>query len=222
MLQIMTTKKINITVVIDVFRAFTTASYVLARSPANYFLATKQEVILQLASRNNAHVVIGKNEKGTENQIYDIPNSPTRVLDVAIFNHNILHRTNGGANGILNAQNTDLILAAGFVNASATVNFIKKQSLSTINIIPMGHEGKIPSLEDDLCAKYIGKKLMGEHFDITPYISALKEGPGKYFFSEDQWQYPRSDFERCLEIDRYNFAIKAKTQDNYAVLTACY
>lgn len=57
MLQIMTTTKINITVVIDVFRAFTTASYVLARSPANYFLAAKQEVIIQLASRDYAHVV---------------------------------------------------------------------------------------------------------------------------------------------------------------------
>jgi 2-phosphosulfolactate phosphatase len=211
----------NITVIIDVFRAFTTASYVLAQSPKNYFLTTSQEVILQLMSRTNAHIVIGKNEEGTDNQIYDIPNSPTRVLDVEIFNRNILHRTNGGATGILAAKNKNLVLAAGFVNASATVNFIKKHALATIDIIPMGHEGKTPSLEDDLCAKYIEKTLKGENLDITPYISALKEQAGKYFFSEDQWQYPRSDFERCLEIDRFNFAIKAKIQDNYAILTAC-
>ena len=85
----------------------------------------------------------------------------------------------------------------------------------------MGHEGKESSLEDDICAEYIKNLIRGEKKKVSNLALKLKKDSGKYFFSEDQWQYPKEDFDRCLEIDSFNFAIIAKVaeEDEYAILT---
>ena len=74
----------KVVVIIDVFRAFTTAAYVLEHNPASYTLAVKQLVISELAAKHINPLVIGKPEKGMEGHIYHIPNSPTRLLEVDI------------------------------------------------------------------------------------------------------------------------------------------
>ncbi len=208
-------------IVIDVFRACTTACYVLEQNPTSYKLAVKQAVVERLAADHINPLIIGKSERGLDGRIYHIPNSPTRVRDVEIANRDVIHRTEAGAKGVLMSQDADIILLAGFVNASATVNFLKTFSEPEVTILPMGHEGKTPSLEDDICAKYIQTLIDGTTMDPTPYFAELRLGAGQYFFSEDQWQYPSEDFDRCLEIDHYDFAIKAVVSDEYSTLTRC-
>jgi len=211
----------KVTIVIDVFRAFTTASYILDKQPASYILTDRQSVVCQLAVKHINPIIIGKPEKGLEGRIiYHIPNSPTRLLQLEISNRDIIHRTAAGAKGILFAKDADVVLAAGFVNAAATANYVKGLTNAEVTILPMGHEGTTPSQEDDLCAKYIEALINEETIELD--TSSLKEGSGRYFFAEDQWQYPQEDFQRCLEVDRFNFAIQATVQDDYAILVRCY
>jgi 2-phosphosulfolactate phosphatase len=209
--------KTHVTLVIDVFRAFTTACYVLEDNPITYNLTTRSSVIARLAQPFPHAILIGKPELGSFAS-YTIPNSPTRVSEIDLTNRTVFHRTEAGARGILISKNADVILAAGFINADATVQHIKTLTNPELTILPMGHEGITPSLEDDLCALYIEALFRGDKIDISPYLSELKECSGKCFFSEDQWQYPVEDFARCLEIDRFNFAIEAVIFDDYAVL----
>ena len=82
----------------------------------------------------------------------------------------------------------------------------------------MGHEGTTPSLEDDLAAECILARIAGRPFSLGPYLTALREGAGRYFFSEDQAQYPEADFARCLDIDAFDFAIRADNLGDYARL----
>lgn len=213
-------KQTHITVIIDAFRAFATAAYVLERYPATYILTTKSAVISRLVSNFSKPLIIGKPEKGAE-LIYDIPNSPTRVQSVKIFNRNVFHRTEAGAKGVLFAKNTDIILAAGFINAAATVRYIKTLLNPKVTIIAMGHEAITPTLEDDVCALYIKNLFYGKKINLDAFLPELRKGSGKYFFAEDQWQYPKSDFDLCLKADQFNFAIKAIAQDDYATLTRC-
>jgi 2-phosphosulfolactate phosphatase len=212
----------KVTVIIDVFRAFTTASYVLNSQPQSYMLALKQNVVDELAAKHMYSLVIGKPEKGTSSHVYHIPNSPSRVLEAQVKDRNIIHRTEAGAKGILQAQDATIILAASFVNAGATVRYIKTLKDYDLRIVPMGHEGSTPSLEDDICSDYIASLINNQKINFAQYIPQLKEGPGRYFFSSDQWQYPREDFDRCLEIDRFDFAIQATVYENYAILKKCY
>jgi 2-phosphosulfolactate phosphatase len=212
----------KVTVVIDVFRAFTTAAYVLDKRPASYMLAVKQSVISNLAKKHINPLVIGKPEKGMEGDMYTIPNSPTRVLEVKVLDRDVIHRTEAGAKGVLQACEADMILAASFVNAAATAKYIKTLKDPQVTIMPMGHEGVTPSLEDTVCAEYIQAVTSGKKMNLAPYIPQFKEGPGKYFFSKDQWQYPSEDFDRCLEVDRFDFAIQAiLVKDTYAILKRC-
>lgn len=139
-------QSIGVTVVIDVFRAFTTAPYVLEKKPETYMLATKSTVISRLASEFPAPLLIGKPEIGATLH-YNIPNSPTRVKEVQVTGQNVLHRTEGGAKGVLDAKGADLILVAGLANAEATAQYIKKLINPKVTIVPMGHEATTPSLE---------------------------------------------------------------------------
>ena len=207
----------KITIVVDVFRAATTASYVLKQEPATYCLTNKSCVIARLVSSCSRPFPIGKSEIGADFS-YMIPNSPTRVKEFELKGHDVLHRTEAAAMGVLQAQGSDLVLLAGFVNADVTAAYVKTLFASEITIRPMGHEGKVHSLEDDLCAQYINALINGEDFDFSPFKLELQKGPGKYFFLEDQKQYPRKDFDRCLKIRRFNFVIIADVQDDYAIL----
>lgn len=207
------------TIIIDVFRAFTTASYVLARSPARYLLTTDSKIISELALIYPDSLLIGKSEKNNS-LIYDIPNSPTRTQHLEVKNKTILHRTEAGAKGVLQALKnpSDIVLAAGLVNADATVGYLKKLNIHHVNIIPMGHEATTPSLEDDICALYIHELIRGNQVSLKPFFPAIRTGAGRYFFSHDQWQYPQEDFLRCLKLRRFNFAIQATANEDYAVL----
>lgn len=208
----------EVIVIIDAFRAFTTACYVLEQNPEVYILATKSAVIKREIKNFSYPVLIGKPEIGEDLQ-YDIPNSPTRVNELTLNGRAVLHRTEAGAKGILAAKKAAVILAASFVNADVTAAYIKTFKNPQVTIMPMGHEGISPSLEDDLCQYYIENLLKGKKVDLTPYFGELKKGAGQYFFMHDQWQYPDEDFDRCLEFGRFNFAIKANVFDDYALLT---
>lgn len=208
---------LKVTVVIDVFRSFTTACYVLDNRPSSYKLAENCSVISRLALQTISPILIGKPEKGSP-VTYSIPNSPTRVIDRGVTDQHVLHRTAAGAKGVLLSKDADVILLAGFVNAQATANYISKLNQPDLKFMPMGHEGITPSLEDDLCCSYIQALLQGKKLDLQPFIPQLKEGPGKYFFDEDQAQYPRHDFVLCMETDRFNFAIQAIVEGDWATL----
>lgn len=214
--------QICVTIVIDVFRAATTASYVIRDKPNVYILAAKSAVLCRLTQNLSDIVLIGKSEKGASLN-YNIPNSPTRVQGLNITGKNVFHRTEAGANGILLAKDADIILMAGFVNAGATVAYIKKLKNPHVKIIAMGHEGTTASLEDDLCANYIQTliKERKNELNLQSYIPTLQQGAGSYFFNKDQWQYPKEDFDQCLEIDRFNFGIQAKLHEDYAILRRC-
>ncbi|MDX8431002.1 MAG: 2-phosphosulfolactate phosphatase [Candidatus Algichlamydia australiensis] len=207
----------KIAVVIDAFRAFATAAYVLEQQPEAYFYSTSCEVVSHLKKKWRNSLLIGKPQKNSS-VIYDIPNSPKRTFDLEIKDRVIIHRTEAGSKGILAATKADLIFAVGFGNAKATANHIQTFSGAEIALFPMGHEGERPSLEDNLCADYFSASLQGKKWDLSSHLSAIKAGPGRYFFQEDQWQYPEEDYPLCTTLERFNFAIEASVVGEYAIL----
>jgi len=207
----------RVAVVVDAFRAFATAGYVLERFPAAYYYTNRCGVIKRLSAELAFPLLIGKCEKGSQLS-YDIPSSPTRVKEIEVLERSVLHRTEAGAKGVLKANGVDLILVAGFGNGAATARYIRSLGNVHVDVIPMGHEGIIPSLEDCLCAIYIQARLEGKEMKISSYYPALKKSSGRYFFLDDQWQYPEEDFERCLELERFDFPIRAEVHGDYAEL----
>lgn len=208
----------GVVVIIDVFRASTTTCYVMSQSPTDYFLVGDSITVAQLKKADSQAFLIGKPEGGLEPQ-YDIPNSPTLSLHHDLSTRVVVHRTAAGARGVLNALRADEVLVAGFVNVGATVTYIQNQKSSVVSLVCMGHEGTLPAPEDELCAEFFMARLKGgEGVADRERIHTLRLTSGAYFFGEAQGEYPTADFERCLEIDRFAFAVRAEQIGSYARL----
>lgn len=208
---------VHATIVIDVFRAFTTACYILRRHPKRYFITNECAAIERLHKKHVNAVLVGKPEVNS-NVEYHIPNSPTRSLQVDFRKKTVLHRTQAGATGLLQALNTvsatsDRVFACSFVNIAATLRYLYSMNISSWSVVPMGHEANTPSLEDDLCADYLKARSKGDEFCIEGFKPQLQKTTGRYFFQEDQNQYPQCDFYSCLEVDRFDFAVEALNYD---------
>lgn len=200
-------------VIIDTFRAATTACHILRQEPSEYLIVAESRVARRLASERRGALLVGKPEIGSD-QAYDVPNSPTRVDALDLAGRSVIHRTTAGTTGVLHAD-APTVLLAGLVNATATARLVRGRPHQ---LVPMGHEGTTPSLEDDIAAAYIRACLEGLRFSTTPHIEALRSGPGRYFFAEDQDQYPAADFDRCLAVDAFDFAVRAEVFGDYARL----
>lgn len=212
-----TNKNIHITVIIDAFRAFATACHILENEPKDYFLTDRCPVVEQLANNAQVPILIGKPEKGSS-LTYAIPNSPTRLKELHLKGATVIHRTAAGGSGVVQNWDADLTLAVSFANVAATAKAIKTLAPSKLSIIPMGHEAVTPSLEDELCARFLKATLENRPFSLDPYLEELKEGPGSCFFGENQQEYPKEDFAICLDLNSSPIVIAVENLGEFARL----
>jgi len=216
-MNLTTVKGGRVTVIVDAFRAFATACSILNQNPLVYFLTDQCSVVKRLKNRELDPVLIGKPEIDSSLH-YTIPNSPTRVQELNLRDRTVIHRTTAGGVGVKRYKEADILLAVSFVNAKATAEAIAQINPSQLKVIPMGHEGKTPTLEDDLCASYLRALVEGKSFGFNLFIEELREGPGKCFFGADQNQYPREDFDQCLAFNTFGSPIFVENRGDFAIL----
>lgn len=207
-------REASVVVIVDTFRAATTACHILRKEPSEYLVVADSTVARRLAAERRDAVLVGKPEIGSD-QAYDVPNSPTRVDALDLAGRSVIHRTTAGTTGVLHAD-APTVLLAGLVNATATARLVGGRPHQ---LVPMGHEGTTPSLEDDIAAAHIRACLEGVRFSLAPHIEALRSGPGRYFFAENQDEYPEADFDCCLAADAFDFAVRAEVFGDYARLS---
>lgn len=210
-------KGYTIHVIVDVFRAFSTAASILQARPKAYILTNSCTHIRMLPSPSHpATILVGKPEANSTLR-YTTPNSPTLIAQLPLANRTVYHRTTAGATGVLASKDADIVLCVGFNNLQATANYIKSFVDYKLVIKPMGHEANTPALEDDLCAAYLAQLLQQPHVDFHLPIQQFKADSGRYFFQNNP-AYPQEDFACCLQINSHNFAIKADVREAYAHL----
>lgn len=214
------TNKANVTIVIDVFRAFSTACHILNHNPSQYFFAPYCHTADHLHHIYPNAILIGKPEIGSTLR-YHAPNSPQRSRALSLESQVVIHRTQAGATGVIDAltRPNELVLACGFTNALATAHLLQRLEIDQLTIRAMGHEATSPSIEDDVCADYLQALIDNAPFDPTRHFDAIKKSSGAYFFSDDQAQYPKEDFEHCLSLNTFDFAIQAQSHGDYATLS---
>jgi 2-phosphosulfolactate phosphatase len=207
----------GLAIIIDTFRAFSTACYAMAASPREYLLVEDSATAARLSSSTPRPFLIGKPELNAE-LAYDVPNSPTRVLSRLVRGTTIIHRSCAGARGILRALLASEVITGSLVNADAVARYVRARMPARVTLVAMGHEGETPSSEDDVCADYIAARIAGEALDPSLRVSELRGGAGRYFFTEAQDEYPREDFARCTALDRFAFVLRAERLGGYARL----
>jgi len=196
------------TVVIDVFRAFSTACYLFAAGAERIIPVELVEEALQLKQQLPDAILLGeRNEKKVEG--FDFGNSPTHLLSHDFSGATIIMTTSSGTKGLMNATGADEILTGGFVNAGAIIRYLKSSDPGNISLVCMGYEGKRPTQEDTFLAEYIKAELSGEPTDFQQMKEILRTGDGARLLDpvNHTWS-PARDFDLCLDLDRFDFIIR--------------
>lgn len=210
----------GLTVIIDVFRAFSTACYVYDRGAVKIFPIGEIDQAYRLKEKNQDFVLIGeRNEQKPAG--FDFGNSPSQLVAEKIAGKTIVHTTSSGTQGIANAKKADEIITGSFVNAGAIVKYIQQKQPKTVSLVCMGYACEYPTDEDTLCAEWIKKELeappgLPSGRGIKPksfaeMVEIIRKGSGARFFDpEKQGWSPQADFELCLDLNRFNFVLKVE------------
>lgn len=201
-------KKVQgIAIIIDVFRAFTTAAYVLNNGAICIIPIGRLEKAFELKRKHPNWILMGERD-GRKLKRFDYGNSPFKIRDVDFIEKTVIMTTSSGTQGIVSADNADLILLGSFVTASATIRYVRKLNPEIVSFVAMGNKGLEKSAEDELCAVYLENLLKGKNPDFGKIFNYLSESDGaRKFFDDSQPQYCVEDFYCALDLDRFDFAL---------------
>lgn len=204
----------GLTVIIDVFRAFSTACYAFAGGAAKIIPVGDIQIAFLLKEQNPEFILMGeRNEQKPEG--FDFGNSPAQLLTAKLKGKTIVHTTSSGTQGIANASQADEIITGSFVNASAIVRYIRKRQPKTVSLVCMGYACEYPTDEDTLCAEYLQNELEGRANDFAQMATTIRKGSGARFFdaAKQSWS-PEADFHLCLDLNRFDFILKVEKEKN--------
>ena len=206
----------GITVIIDVFRAFTTAAYAFDQGADAIFMIGDGASALQLRASGRADLCVGE-DGGKMIEGFDFGNSPYAMSQTNLTGKTLALRTSNGTRGLLAASGAEAIYTGAFATAEATVRRIKAQNPEVITIVPMGAMER-RATEDEVCALYHLALLQ----DLSPDKAALKSlmtslvpPPNPTLVASGD--YHPMDRELALTADVMDFAIRATYEDGLLV-----
>ena len=210
----------GLTVIIDVFRAFSLECYLYDMNVAEIRPVGSVEDAFALHNEMPGSVLIGE-RNGKKCDGFDFGNSPSTVVPEAVKGKTILHTTSAGTQGIVNATKATEIITGSLVNAKAVAEYIKKKNPEIVSLVCMGNAGVRPAAEDELCAEYIKSLVEGAELpDFEKRVESLQRHGGEHFFDETRQEiYPKEDFFLCIQYDKFPFVIKIK-KDEQGFLTS--
>lgn len=200
----------GLTVIIDVFRAFSTACYAFGCGTLKIFPIGDIQLAYEIKRKNPDYMLIGeRNEQKPPG--FDFGNSPSQLLTANLTGKTIVHTTSSGTQGIANASNADEIITGSFVNAGAIVRYIQREQPRTVSLVCMGYACEYPTDEDTLCAEWIKNELEGKVNPFLKMTEIIRNGSGARFFDPEKQSWsPKADFDLCLNLNRFNFVLKVE------------
>ena len=194
-------------VVIDVFRAFTTAAFVIANGAKTILPVGTIEEAFELRRKNPSYVVMGELH-GHKISGFDYGNSPDEVSRIDFTGKTVIQRTSSGVQGILAASHAEEVLLGSFVMAEATIDYIERRKPRVISIVAMGWEGEHKAIEDELYAEYLEDRLQGRKPDFPDMVRRIRENPsGAKFFDKTQTTFREGDFYAAMSLNKFPFAL---------------
>lgn len=188
-------------VIVDVYRAFTTAAFCVAAGAREIILVSDHEQALAL-KRNDPSLFLTGEIGGKPIPGFDAGNSPSQVRSLDLTGRRVVQRTSSGTQGVVAAVHSEAILLGSFVIAEATVRYLVSHA-DEVTVVSMGERGAHESSEDDACAAYIAARLAGERPDADGVVAGLWANERAEW---PEW-FPRDDALLACEVDRFDFAL---------------
>jgi len=212
----------GITIVIDVFRAFTCAPLLFAMGIRRSILVPTPKEAFDLRRKSPELILIGE-VGGAPIEGFDFGNSPSELLkqNPAHFkDKTIVQRTSAGVQGALSALRTaDEVLIGSFVLARSTAEYILSKRPKQVSLVAMGWNLQEIAPEDEWCATYIASLLGTGTYD---HLQALREiifhKQAQKFLHPDKPHFPPEDPVICLQRNLYDFVLRVERESELVVV----
>ena len=207
----------GVVIVVDVFRAFTTAAIAFTRGAEKIIMVPEMSQALELRSHNEEYLCMGE-VGGVKPKEFDFGNSPFELTKADISGRILVQSTLAGTVGVDACRNADSIYAGSLLTAKSTVRAVRRLDPHMVSIVAMGLEGRVRSDEDEQCALYIRNLFLGkipDHDSVRKLILVGSES-GKYD-DPDLPHFDRRDRDIALMVDSVPFAIRISRECNLLV-----
>lgn len=204
-------------VIIDVFRAFTTAAIAFERGANKIILVAEVQDALALRASGAGHICMGEVD-GIRPDGFDLGNSPYEMTQADVAGKTLIQSTRAGTVGMSAAANADRIYAGSLTIARATANAILRDAPDLVTIVAMGAEARARADEDEQCALYIRNLLQRRQPDPDAVRALVLAGAEAQKYADpNQPQFHPQDRDLALQIDRVPFAIAVTREDGLLV-----
>jgi 2-phosphosulfolactate phosphatase len=217
----------GVAVVIDVYRAFTSAALMLHLGAEKLILVADAAAAVHL-QRSQGTLAVGE-EGGRKVPGFDLGNSPAEVLAAGrglFLGRVVAQRTSAGVQGaVAAAHGCEKIYLGSYLTAATTAREIAGLSPvpEVVSLVAMGQAGRAPSPEDECCADYLEHLLTGAPYDHLAALQRIVEDEAtRKFVRGDQPHYPPHDPIYCLQRDLLGFCLLAAQEDGQLVARASW
>jgi 2-phosphosulfolactate phosphatase len=196
----------GIVIVIDVLRAFSTSAYAFSLGAKEILLVGTVEEALSLQQWIPHSKVMGE-VNGLRPDGFDFGNSPTYLVQEDLSGMTMIQRTTAGTQGVVRSQNAEVLLAASFVVAHATIKHVKKLDADEVTFVITGKD--FGGGDEDLaCAEYLEAVMSGDRPDPQPFIQrVLTSKDASQHFDPNRTGFPITDLDYCTQVDKFDFAM---------------
>ncbi len=200
----------GLTVVIDVFRAFTTVCYISSMGAKEIIVTKELDNAYNLKKNNSNYILIGE-RNGYIQAGFDYGNSPFQLQQGDFRDKTIIFTTTLGTQGLINSFNrSNEVITGSFVNCGAVVKYIQQKKPNDISFVCTGIYPNIIG-EDEIFANYLKSSLLNKKVDFEKIKNRIRNSSiSKPFFDPLINSHPEEDFEFCITSDKFNFVLKAE------------
>jgi 2-phosphosulfolactate phosphatase len=164
----------------------------------------------ELKKRNPGFILAGE-RRGKILPGFAWGNSPAHIAREEFTGKTIVQTTSAGTQGIANARSADEIITGSFVNAGAVIRHIQKRNPAELSLVCMGEDALRPTEEDTFFAEYARDTLEGKKPDFPGMVEVIRRTSGSRFFDPaNAASEPSRDFELSLDLDRFDFVLRAQ------------
>jgi 2-phosphosulfolactate phosphatase len=206
----------DVAVVVDVLRAFSFAAYALDRGVDRLVLLDDLDEAKEVAAAIPG-ALAGKD--GPPAPGFDLFNSPGQLRERSdLAGRTVVHRTAAGTIGAVAARAAAHLYCASFVVAGPTAERIRALGPAAVTFVITGDGGRAD--EDLACAEYIAACVDDPVADPGPHLR--RAGPAgdrlRRGMELGHRGIHRDDVDLCLQVDRFDFAMRATDEDGLLTL----
>ena len=215
----------GITVVIDVFRAFTVTPLLFHLGAQKVILVDHAEEAFSIKSKSNDIILAGE----VDEQLipgFDLGNSPSELILKGpgfLKGKLVVQRTTAGVNGVIKAvSQAEVAVLGSYVMAKAISRYILSQNPlpEVVTLVAMGRRGVTKAPEDEGCADYLEHLLTGSYYDHLETLERIVFGEtAQKFIRGDKMYLPREDPLFCLQRDLFDFVLIAGKEKDQVTVT---